>query len=256
MGTDNPWGEEESSADMNYDPSGVANSTPIIPPPPSEMPPPPPNEMPPPPISRPKSAAPPPPLESPNTPSNSPVPAPVDSVGSMAPQSTPPQPKESPFPIKEILEKIYSSMTSSKGMITVLISLGFLMLVLSEAYSNSANYTNAPDVPSSSDFDLDDDGLSSAESENYNNALDDYADDLDEYNDRMNDHTGKAIFWGNVSSAFIVGGLVGLTFSSKAVEMSNAVRLTLLIGTIYMLGGMMGYELPGVDAAVGFGFGG
>ncbi|RAH12342.1 MAG: hypothetical protein DBX05_07125 [Candidatus Poseidoniales archaeon] len=253
MGTDDPWGEEESSADMNYDPSGVANSTPTIPPPPNEMPPPPP-------VSRPKSAAPPPPLEAPSTTPNSPMPAPVEPVVNPAPQPIPSQPK-GPSIFTKIFngidfEGMRKTMTSSKAIITVLISLGFLMLILSEAYSNSANYTNAPDIPTSSDFDLDDDGLSSAESENYTNALEEYADDLDEHNDRMNDHTGKAIFWGNVSSAFIVGGLVGLAFSPKAVEMSNAVRLTLLIGTIYMLGGMMGYELPGVDAAVGFGFGG
>ena len=253
MGTDNPWGDEESSADMNYDPSGVANSTPTIPPPPNEMPPPPP-------VSRPKSAAPPPPLEAPSATPNSPMPALVEPVVNPAPQPIPSQPK-GPSIFTKIFngidfEGMRQTMTSSKAIITVLISLGFLMLILSEVYSNSANYTNAPDMPASSDFDLDDDGLSSAESENYTNALEQYADDLDEHNDRMNDHTGNAIFWGNVSSAFIVGGLVGLAFSPKAVEMSNAVRLTLLIGTIYMLGGMMGYELPGVDAAVGFGFGG
>ena len=70
---------------------------------------------------------------------------------------------------------------------------------------------------------LDDDGLSNAESENYNNALDKYDDDLDEYNDKVQDHTGKTIFWMNVGSVFIVGGLVGLAINSKDGEMSNSV---------------------------------
>ena len=103
----------------------------------------------------------------------------------------------------------------------------------------------------------------SSESDNYATALRQYSDDVDEYldqldqhNDLMNTYTGKSIFWSNISSAFIVGGLVCLTFFSKAVEMSNSVRLTLVIGTIYMLAGMLGYDMPGVDAAVGFGFGG
>ena len=58
MGTEDPWADAESSADMNYDPSGMANSTPTIPPPP--------NELPPPPVSRPKSSIAPPPLEASN----------------------------------------------------------------------------------------------------------------------------------------------------------------------------------------------
>ena len=251
MGRDDPWGESESSADMNYDPSGMVNSTPTIPPPP--------NELPPPPLSWPKSAGPSPTMSAPNPPVNSPAPAPVEPVVNQVPQMIPTQPKGPSIFTKimnEInLKGIYQTMTSSKVIITTIISLGFLMLILSESYANSANYTNAPDAPSSSDFDLDNDGLNTSETESYTAALEQYADDLDEYNDRMNTYTGKAIFWGNVSSAFIVGGLVGLTFIPKALEMSNGVRITLLIGTIYMLGGMMGFDLPGVDAAIGFGFG-
>ena len=253
MGTEDPWGEGESSADMNYDPSGVANSTPTIPPPPNELPPPPP--------SRPKSSGSLPPLATPNPPppQNSPAPVPVDPIVNQLPQQIPAQPKGPSIFTKimnEInLKGIYKTMTSAKVIITTIISLGFLMLVLSESYANAALYTNAPDAPSSSDFDLDNNGLNTAETENYTAALEQYADDLDEHNDRMNTYAGNAIFWGNVSSAFIVGGLVGLTFIPKAIEMSNGVRITLLIGTIYMLGGMMGYDLPGVDAAIGFGFG-
>ena len=123
--------------------------------------------------------------------------------------------------------------------------------------------TDAPDTIDSADFDIDNNGLNSSESDNYADALRQYSDDVDEYlnqldehNDLMNTYTGKSVFWSNISSAFIVGGLVCLTFSTKAVEMSNAIRLTLVIGTIYMLAGMLGYDMPGVDAAVGFGFGG
>ena len=48
------------------------------------------------------------------------------------------------------------------------------MLILSESYANSANYTNAPDAPSSSDFDLDNDGLNTSETESYTAALPDF----------------------------------------------------------------------------------
>jgi len=232
MGTEDPWGEETPSADMDYDP------TTVIPPPPAELPPPP--------LSRPKSAAPP-PMVSPN-----PSPGPVET----APVQS--QPK-GPSLLSKIQSKIdLNSITriSSKTIIVSMICLGFLMLIISESYANSAIYTNAPDAPTTSDFDIDNDGLSTGESENYTAALQQYSDDLDEHLDRINTQAGNAIFWRNVSSAFIVGGLVGLTFSSKAVEMSNSVRLTLLIGTMYMLAGMMGYDMPGVDAAIGFGFGG
>lgn len=47
-----------------------------------------------------------------------------------------------------------------------------------------------------------------------------------------------------------------MTFQSKAYEMSNSIRLTLLIGTIYMVANMLGYDMPGVNAAIGLGFGG
>jgi hypothetical protein len=240
MGTDDPWGEDAPSADMDYDP------TTVIPPPPAELPPPPP--------SRPKSAAPP-PMGSPNTL----PPGPSIAEPAVAPpiQSQPKGPSFfSKIQSKIDLNRIFSTTVSSKTIIITMVSLGFLMLIVSESYANSANYSNAPDAPTTSDFDIDNDGLSTGESENYTAALQQYSDDLDEHLDRMNTHAGNAIFWGNIGSAFIVGGLVGLTFSSKAVEMSNSVRLTLLIGTIYMLAGMLGYDMPGVDAAIGFGFGG
>ena len=100
MGTDDPWADAESSVDMNYDPSGMANSAQAIPPPP--------NELPPPPVSRPKSTAPPPPQAGANIIPNSP-PAPLEeSVAPMVistPQPVQSQPKNPSFPIREILEK-------------------------------------------------------------------------------------------------------------------------------------------------------
>ena len=163
------------------------------------------------------------------------------------------------------LKPIFEKITAPRVFISLIISLGFLALIFSSSYATSADYTNAPDAPeiiTSSDFDLDNNGLNSSENENYTDALLQYADDLDEYidqldahNDLMNTYTGRSIFWGTISSTLIVGGLVCLTFVPNAVEMSNSVRLTLLIGTIYMLAGMLGYNMPGVDAAIGFGFG-
>jgi len=235
---------------------------PPIPPPPAEMPPPPPPVgSPPPPQMAPPPMAP--PMES-----NPSVPLIQESSDSI-PQSIQSRPK-GPSIITRLLNEtdvssIFNRITSSKVVISVIFTLGFLMLILSASYSNSADYTNAPDAPDailSSDFDIDSNGLNASENENYTAALSDYSDEMDVYldrldahNDLMNTYTGNAIFWGTISSAFIVGGLICLTFLPNATEMSNSVRVTLLIGTIYMLGGMMGYEMPGVDAAVGFGFG-
>ena len=266
--------------DSQWGPDGLADSWGApIPPPPAEMPPPPPpvidtN------ISRSKGMAPPPPMPTPAVPAQ---PMPTQAV---APQQLDPVTVEqSPIPVMQQsqpipkqpsvftkllnevdMKSIFDKATSAKVVISTIIGLGFLMLILSESYANSANYTNAPDAPDtidSSDFDTDNNGLNTSETDNYLDALTQYSDDVDQYleeldrhNDLMNTYTGKSIFWSNISSAFIVGGLVCLTFVPKAVEMPNSVRLTLVIGTIYMLAGMLGYDMPGVDAAVGFGFGG
>ena len=239
-----------------------------IPPPPAEMP------APPPPapdtnISRSKGLAPPPPMPTSAPPPQQLAPVAVDPSPMPVMQQTQQIPKGPSIFSKlfnEIdVKSIFDKVTSAKVVISTIIGLGFLMLILSESYANSANYTNPPDAPDtidSEDFDIDNNGLNTSESDNYANALRQYSDDVDEYldqldqhNDLMNTYTGKSIFWSNISSAFIVGGLICLTFVPKAVEMSNAVRLTLVIGTIYMLAGMLGYDMPGVDAAVGFGFG-
>jgi hypothetical protein len=158
------------------------------------------------------------------------------------------------------------------------------MLISSESYSYSANFTHAPDPPdtvsfsdfevSYSDYDTDNNGLNTSENENYtaaqndasenytaamdvyNDAHDTYLKSLDDHNDLMTIYAGKAIYWRNIAPGFIVAGLVCMTFQSKAVKMSNSIRLTLLIGTLYMVANMLGYDMPGVDAAIGFGFGG
>ena len=127
------------------------------------------------------------------------------------------------------------------------------------------NYTpppDSPDAPDSSDYDTDDNGLNDTEMENYTAAVDTYYDAVDRWNDDMEDHNkqmtayaGKSILWRNLGPGFIVAGLICLTFQSKSFEMSNSIRLTLLIGTMYLVANLLGYDMPGVDAAVGFGFG-
>jgi hypothetical protein len=153
-----------------------------------------------------------------------------------------------------------------RSIIGIIIGVGFLMLIFSESYNYSATYTIAPESPTApvqSDFDLDGGGLNSSEMENYSAAFDVYNDvyaanlnDIKNHNDLMTIYAGKAIFYGNIAPGFIVAGLVCMTFQSKAYEMSNSIRLTLLIGTIYMVANMLGYDMPGVNAAIGLGFGG
>ena len=153
-----------------------------------------------------------------------------------------------------------------KAVIVTIVVLGFWMLILSESYSYMEDYTpppDAPDAPDTGDYDTDNNGLNSSESENYtaavdvyNDAVDEYLDDLEEHTEQMKEYEGKSILWRNIGPGFIVAGLVCLTFQSKSFEMSNSIRLTLLIGTMYMVANLLGYDMPGVDAAVGFGFGG
>ena len=149
--------------------------------------------------------------------------------------------------------------------IAMIMGLGFLMMIMSEQYTYSSNHTDAPEAPdtiSSSDFDADNDGLNTTEQEAYQAALErydekfkDYQDEVEDYNILMLKYEGKATFWMNIAPGFIVAGLVCLTFQSKGVEMTNSIRLTLLIGTLYMVANLLGYNMPGVAGDVSFGFG-
>lgn len=150
----------------------------------------------------------------------------------------------------------------ARSIIGIIIGVGFLMLIFSELYDYSATYTSAPepptDSPVQSDFDVDGGGLNSTEMENYsyfadvfNDAYAVYLDDLKNHNDLMIIYAGDAIFYGNIAPIFIVAGLVCMTFQSKAYEMSNSIRLILLIGTIYMVANLLGYDMPGVNFEIG-----
>ena len=163
------------------------------------------------------------------------------------------------------MAKVDLNKTLSQSIIAVIMGLGFLMLIVSESYSYSSNYTpgpEAPDTVSSSDFDLDGNGLNATEQLNYDYALDQYNDayaeyleDVEDHNTLMSIYEGKAAFWNNLAPGFIVAGLVCLTFQSKAVTMTNSIRLTLLIGTLYLVANMLGFDMPGVAGDVSFGLG-
>jgi len=157
-------------------------------------------------------------------------------------------------------KKIYSA-----G-IAMIMALGFLMMIMSEQYTYSSNHTPAPEAPDTvqtSDFDGDENGnLNTTEQEayqaaveRYNQKYQNYLDDLEDHNFLMLAYEGKATFWSNIAPGFIVAGLVCLTFQSKGVEMTNSIRLTLLIGTMYMVANLLGYNMPGVAGDVSFGFG-
>ena len=149
--------------------------------------------------------------------------------------------------------------------IAFIMGLGFLMMIMSEQYTYSSNHTAAPEAPdtiSSSDFDTDDDGLNTTERDAYDAAVERYDERFQNYQDAVEDHNllmlayeGKATFWMNIAPGFIVAGLVCLTFQSKGIEMTNSIRLTLLIGTLYMVANLLGYSMPGVAGDVSFGFG-
>jgi hypothetical protein len=161
---------------------------------------------------------------------------------------------------RNLNNKIYSA-----G-IAMIMALGFLMMIMSEQYTYSSNHTPAPEAPDTvqtSDFDGDENGnLNTTEQEayqaaveRYNQKYQNYLDDLEDHNFLMLAYEGKATVWSNIAPGFIVAGLVCLTFQSKGVEMTNSIRLTLLIGTMYMVANLLGYNMPGVAGDVSFGFG-
>jgi|GEM_PF-2153963 len=172
--------------------------------------------------------------------------------------------KNSVNDVKNMSEKNLNKRVYSAG-IAFIMGLGFLMMIMSEQYTYSSNHTAAPEAPdtiSSSDFDADNNGLNTTEEEEYQAAIDRYNERFQNYQDAVEDHNllmlayvGKATFWMNIAPGFIVAGLVCLTFQSKGVEMTNSIRLTLLIGTLYMVANLLGYNMPGVAGDVSFGFG-
>ena len=153
-----------------------------------------------------------------------------------------------------------------QSIVVVIMAFGFIGLIFSESYSYSSSYTPGPEPPdtiSSSDFDMDGNGLNQSEQLDFDIAMDRYNDEYDAYLEDVEDHNtlmaiyhGKAIFWSNIAPGFIVAGLVCLTFQAKAVKMTNSIRLTLLIGTLYLVANMLGYDMPGVAGDVSLGFGG
>ncbi|MDP6333802.1 MAG: hypothetical protein QF479_04125, partial [Candidatus Poseidoniaceae archaeon] len=45
------------------------------------------------------------------------------------------------------LKRIFEKITAPRVFISLIISLGFLALIISSSYATSADYTNAPDAP-------------------------------------------------------------------------------------------------------------
>ena len=173
--------------------------------------------------------------------------------------------KNSVTGVKNMSEKNLNKRIYNAG-IAFIMGLGFLMMIMSEQYTYSSNHTLAPEAPDTvqtSDYDGDENGnLNSTEQEayqaaveRYNQKYQNYLDDVEDHNLLMLAYEGKATFWMNIAPGFIVAGLVCLTFQSKGIEMTNSIRLTLLIGTLYMVANLLGYSMPGVAGDVSFGFG-
>jgi len=127
----------------------------------------------------------------------------------------------------------------SQGATQFFILIGFIMMIMSAGYAHSATYTEGPTAPDQNDFDVDDNGLEAGEIENFTVAFEAYQDlETQHQKDRTQD-AGSAIYWATVGPGFIVLGLLVFCLNDNSKEMSNSLRITMMIGTLYLLSNML-----------------
>ena len=168
----------------------------------------------------------------------------------------------------------------SQGTTQFFILIGFIMMIMSAGYAHSAEYTDGPTAPDQDDYiltapdqedyDVDGNGLEVGELENYTLAFEEYLDlqeastenytlAFDEYEDLETQHqkdrnqdTGNAAYWISVGPGFIVLGLVVFCLNDNSKEMSNSLRITMVIGTLYLLSNML-FEGSAINLVAGIG---
>ena len=126
---------------------------------------------------------------------------------------------------------------SETSVIIKIIAAGFIMLFAAELVFAIGSAIEGPNI---SDYD----------------SIDVYNDDLREYEQLMNMISSFDYFLSNSGTIFIVGGLVCLTFQSDIFEMPNSIRMVLLIGTLYMLANLLGFQMPFLSSAIQLGISG
>ncbi len=141
---------------------------------------------------------------------------------------------------------------ASQGTTQFFILLGFIMMIMSTGYAHSAIYTEGPVAPDQNDYDVDDNGLEEGEIENFTKDFEVYQDlETQHQKDRTQD-TGNAVYWGAVGPGFIVLGLLVFCLNDNSKEMSNSLRITMMIGTLYLLSNML-FDGSAINFVAGIG---
>ena len=127
----------------------------------------------------------------------------------------------------------------SQGVTQFFILIGFIMMVMSAGYSHSASYTEGPVVPDQNDYDTDKNGLEPGEIENFTKDFEIYQDLQEKHLKDRNQDTGNAVYWASIGPGFIILGLLVFCLNDNSKEMSNSLRITMMIGTLYLLSNML-----------------
>lgn len=127
----------------------------------------------------------------------------------------------------------------SQGATQFFILIGFIMMIMSAGYAHSATYTEGPIAPDQEDYDIDKNGLEPGEIENFTKAYDAYEDAQSEHLKDRNQDAGNALYWSTIGPGFIILGLIVFCLNDNSKEMSNSLRITMMIGTLYLLSNML-----------------
>ena len=127
----------------------------------------------------------------------------------------------------------------SQGTTQFFILIGFIMMIMSAGYAHSATYTEGPTAPDQNDYDVDDNGLEAGEIENFTADYEVYEDIQSQHLKDRNQDAGNAVYWASVGPGFIVLGLLVFCLNDNSKEMSNSLRITMMIGTLYLLSNML-----------------
>ena len=127
----------------------------------------------------------------------------------------------------KLLKKFDSSPTAGA---VALMCFGFLLLVFSEIYEYSAEYSRGPEAPEQDDYDFNKDGfLNETEMVAYDSAVDAYQDELREFqSDRLGD-TGKSILLSDIGPLMLCLGLLLLAVGRGTSEMPKSMRIIIVI---------------------------
>tara|TARA_B100000945_G_C20424842_1_gene619893 strand:- start:2916 stop:3512 length:597 start_codon:yes stop_codon:yes gene_type:complete len=140
----------------------------------------------------------------------------------------------------------------SQGVTQFFILLGFIMMIMSAGYAHSATYTEGPDAPDQDDYDVDDNGLEPGEIENFTKDYDVYEDLQEQYLKDRNQDAGNAAYWAAIGPGFIILGLLVFCLNDNSKEMSNSLRITMMIGTLYLLSNML-FDGSAINLIAGIG---